>query len=267
MRITPLVCAFFLSVPLVATPEPKPIAQVTLRVAAAANLILVLEKIADRFMLSHAEVRIEAVYGSSGNLAAQVLGFAPYDLFLSADRVYPEKILAAGLGWGKVRTYAYGLLCLASRHELDPDKGLGNLAENRFGTIAIAKPKLAPYGAASVQCLSNSGLANLLTKVIWAENISQAYQYVKTGATDAGFVALSAVTDISDKSPGERLYFLQVDAALYDRIEQGLVILDVPDRRHYRSYAIEFAEFLSGLESRDMFMAAGYGLPDIPAGN
>ncbi|HET8714458.1 MAG TPA: molybdate ABC transporter substrate-binding protein, partial [Holophagaceae bacterium] len=122
-----------------------------LRVAAAASLQPALTEAAKAFEAAHAGTSVQVSYGASGSLAAQIQQGAPFDLFLAADMDYPVKAAANGQGRGPVFPFAVGRLVLWIRKDLglDPGHGLATLKDSRLARVALANPKLAPYGAAA----------------------------------------------------------------------------------------------------------------------
>ena len=165
-----------------------------LRVAAAASLHGALDEAAAVFEASHPGVQVQISYGASGSLTAQIQQGAPFDLFLAADLDYPEKA-GAGHGRGAVFAYARGRLVLWVRKDLglDPDRdGLAVLRDPRIVHVALANPKLAPYGAAAEASLRAAGLWDpLQAKLVFGANVAQAAQYLQTGTAEAGFIAAS----------------------------------------------------------------------------
>ena len=126
-----------------------------IRVAAASNLAGSIDRVAEAFVRAAPGYKVEFSFGSSSALAAQIRAGAPFDLFLSADRSQPERLAADGFA-NIARVYAVGVLCIASRHGVDPSGALAFLNGPAYRTIAVAKPELAPYGAAAIAALEAS---------------------------------------------------------------------------------------------------------------
>ena len=162
-------------------------------VAAAASFAGVLSELARRFETDTGH-HVVAVVGSSGKLASQILNGAPFDVFLSADQARPAAVIKAGEAEpGDRFTYAIGRLVLWSA---DPERlaGGGETYLKRLGTgkLSLANPKLAPYGAAAMQTLSTLGLeGRLAPRLVYGENVAQAFAMARSGAAEAGFVAWS----------------------------------------------------------------------------
>jgi molybdate transport system substrate-binding protein len=137
--------------------------------------------------------RVLASFGSSGKLASQVGRGAPFEVFLSADEATPAGLERDGAAVAGTRfTYAVGRLVLWSRDPGLVDADGAVLHGDRFDRLAIADPRLAPYGAAATQTLRRLGLLERLQpRLVIGENITQAHQFVATGNAQLGFVARS----------------------------------------------------------------------------
>lgn len=192
-------------------------------VAVAANFTAPMQKIAAAFEQDTGHKSVLA-FGSTGKLYAQIKNGAPFQILLAADDRTPERLEREGLGVSGSRfTYAIGKLALWSRQpRLVDDKG-DVLRSGRFEHIALADPKLAPYGAAAVEVLNSLGLmSSLAPKFVTGENIAQTYQFVATGNAELGFVALSQVFADGKLSQGSAWL---IPASLYSPIRQDAVML------------------------------------------
>lgn len=134
-------------------------------------------------------------FGSSGNLYAQIRHGAPFEILLSADSQTPEKLESEGMGLAGTRfTYAIGTLVLWSKQPGLVDEKGEILRSGKLERLAIANPKLAPYGVAAMQTLAQLGvLSSVQPKLVLGENISQAYQFVASENAALGLVSLSQV--------------------------------------------------------------------------
>ena len=164
-------------------------AQAALRVAAAADLEPVLPPILAQFEQATG-IHTDATYQASAVLTTQILNGAPFDLFLSADLSYPKKLIDAGAVAGAPITYAKGTLVLWERkgsHLHAPSLEL--LRDPGLKRLAVANPDRAPYGRAAVAALTSLKLYDALKpRLVTAENIAQAAQFVDSGNADAGLV-------------------------------------------------------------------------------
>jgi molybdate transport system substrate-binding protein len=227
----------------------------SVRVAAAANLKFVLEDIRSLYVVAHPDAQIVMTFGSSGALCQQILNGAPFDLFLSADRTYPDRLAKEKATVGEIRTYAIGRLVLWST-TLDLAKGIGAVDDSSVKTIVVAKPEVAPYGERAIQCLKYYEYYNRVqSKLVYADNISQAAQYVATGNADAGFVPLSLIL-----APGlnGRGFYVVLDEKSYIPVEQACVLIA---SQKPNAEASRFMDFLTGPVCRSLFQTHGYTIP------
>lgn len=197
--------------------------------------------------------------GSTGKLYAQIRHGAPFDVFLAADGKRPGLLVEEGLARADSRfTYAVGRLALWSPDgDLISGDGPTILREGKFRHLAIASPKLAPYGAAAKQTLEALGLWDELSpRLVQGENIGQTFQFVATGNAELGFVALSQVMSPHLADKGSRW---EVPGDLYDPVRQDAVLL-----KHGgdNDAARAFLAFLRGDKARALITSYGYGIED-----
>lgn len=193
------------------------------QVAVAANFTAPMQTLAQLFEQQTGH-RVVASYGSTGKLATQIRNGAPFEVFLAADDETPARLeRSTHAVTGSRFTYAVGRLVLWSR---DPGRvdGKGEvLRSDGFERLAIADPRLAPYGAAAVQTLRSLGLYDRLQpRLVTGENITQAHQFVATGNAQLGFVALSQVEVDGRIAEGSAWV---VPARLHEPVEQQAVLL------------------------------------------
>ena len=192
-------------------------------VAVASNFSAPMQKIAQAFEQQTGHKAVLS-FGSTGNFYAQIKNGAPFEVLLAADDETPRKLDKEGLGLAASRfTYAVGTLVLWSRQPgLVDDKG-SILQSGRFERIALANPKLAPYGAAAIETLNRMGvLPTVQPKVVQGDNMSQAYQFVATGNAQLGFVALSQVMTDGKITQGSAWL---VPDSLHTPIQQDAILL------------------------------------------
>jgi molybdate transport system substrate-binding protein len=214
--------------------------QATLRVAAAADLGPVLPPILRDFE-KQSGVRVEATYQASAALTAQIQNGAPFDVFLSADLGYPERLIAAGVAEGSAPlAYARGTLVLWTRKDgAFPSPTLDALRSPSLKRLAIANPDRAPYGRAAVAALKKLGLyEQLQPRLATAENIAQAAQFVDSGNADAGLISMTSAMTPRLRANGNAF---AIPRELYPPIEQGAVVLK---RTQQREAGQKFMEFL-----------------------
>ncbi len=229
----------------------------TIRVAAAANLRYVLDTIKTTYIQQHPGISLDITYGSSGTLVQQILNGAQFHIFMSADKIYPEKLKNEKMIIGDVKTYAYGRLVLWS-NTIDLSKGITILSDNSVKKISIAKPETAPYGDRAFQVLKFYNLFDKIkNKIVYADNISQAAQYAASGNVEAGFIALS-LTFAPEMSKG---HYILIDTASYAPIEQACVLLKTKEENN--AAQIFFSSILSK-KYKSIFEAYGYRFNEQP---
>ena len=193
-------------------------------------------------------------YGATVELAQQIDNGAPFDVFAAADTEHVDSLVARQkLAADSRAIYAKGQLALwIPGGEANEVRDLKALAAPKIRFIAVAQPKLAPYGQAAVEALRNAHLWEpLQSKLVYANSISMAKQQAATGNADAAFTAYSLVLH-------ERGTVLKVDPDLYHPIEQALAI--VASTPHAQE-AQQFRSFLLGPAGRAILAKSGYLLP------
>jgi molybdate transport system substrate-binding protein len=194
------------------------------QVAVAANFTAPARQIALDFERDTGH-RAQLAFGATGKFYAQIKNGAPFEVLLAADDDTPAKLEKVGAAVAGTRfTYAVGRLVLWSAKAGAVDDKGEVLKRGEFRHLAIANPRLAPYGAAAVEVLTALKLLDALQpKFVQAENIAQAHQFVASGNAELGFVALSQV--MRDGKPGDGSAWV-VPAALHQPIRQDAVMLD-----------------------------------------
>ena len=231
------------------TQPPKP----DFLVAAAANLRPAMDELARQFQAAHPEVAVKTSYGSSGQFTQQIENGAPFDVFCSADAGYPQKLADEGLALpGSEFVYALGRIVVWVR-DSSPIQltGAQALRDPSVRHIAIANPRYAPYGRAAEAALRSLGVYDQVKdKLVYAENISQALEYVETGAAEIGISAESLVK-------GGRSW--EVPPEAYPKLEQRGII--VKSSRN-AAVAHQFQAFLLGAPGRAILKRHGFYLPE-----
>ena len=192
-------------------------------VAVAANFTAPMQKIAAQFEQDTGHKAVLS-FGATGKFYAQIKNGAPFGILLAADDTTPEKIAREGLGDGATRfTYAIGQLVLWSKQPGYVDAEGKVLQKTDWQHIAIANPKLAPYGLAAMQTLDKLGLtAQVQPRVVTGENIGQTYQFAASGNAQLGFVALSQVMEDGRLREGSAWV---VPGNLHEPIRQDAIVL------------------------------------------
>ncbi|ATG90411.1 molybdate ABC transporter substrate-binding protein [Methylomonas koyamae] len=224
--------------------------------AVAANFTKPMTEIAEAFEKSTGHTA-KLSFGSSGKFVAQFENGAPFEVFLSADDKSPAKLEESGLAVAGSRfTYAIGKLVLWSANADLVDSQGQVLNSGNFKHLALADPKLAPYGAAAVETLKNLGLLEKLAPLfVQGENIAQTHQFVSSGNAELGFVALSQVIENGKIGSGSGW---TVPAKLYQPILQDAVLLK---NGAENPAAQALLEFLKSDQALAIIEKYGYALP------
>ena len=229
-------------------------------IAAAANLSFALPEIAAAFERATGR-RVKLAFGSSGNLARQIVQGGPYELFLSADEERAQFVHERGRAEDAGRVYAIGRLALfapaGSPVRVDPQ--LTGLAEAlRTGTlhrVAIANPELAPYGAAAREVLVRQGMWEALQgRLAIGENVGQAAQFALTGAVQAAFIPYSIVRAPTFQGKGSAVL---VPEGMHAPIRQRMVVLEGAG-----DTARAFQAFMESPEARTILVRFGFTAPE-----
>lgn len=222
-------------------------------VAVAANFTAPMQKIAAQF---EADTGHKAVlsFGATGKFYAQIRHGAPFDVLLAADDETPARLEKEGLGSGRT-TYAIGKLALWSKQPgLVDDKG-EVLKAARFERLALADPKLAPYGAAAIEAMTKLGVLDTVRpRLVQGENIAQTYQFVATRNAPLGFVALSQVWVDGKLKEGSAWL---VPGNLHSPIRQDAILLN---KGKDNAAATALLQYLRGAKAASIIRAYGYEL-------
>lgn len=229
-----------------------------IRVAAAADLKFALDELGAQYEKQSGK-KIAAIYGSSGNFFAQIQNGAPFDLFLSADIEYPQKLESAGLAEpGTLYEYAVGriVIWMPPDSRVDLAKlGWKALSEPGVDRIAIANPEHAPYGRAALAALHKAGIyEQVRRRLVYGENIAQAAQFVASGSAQAGILALSLAVSPPMRD-GKRW---DIPEEMHPPVEQAAIILKgTKDKDGART----FLAFLKSEVGRTVLESYGFKRP------
>lgn len=226
------------------------------RVAVASNFSAPVERIAGLFQQEKGYA-VKVSLGSSGKLYAQIKSGASFDVLLAADESIPKRLVQEGLADGGSRfVYAVGKLVLwSAQPDLVDAKG-AVLNKGNFNKLAIADPRLAPYGVAAKETLEKLTMWNAIQgKLVKGENIAQTYQLAATENADLAFIALSQITRDGKASGGS---WWLVPSELYKPIRQSAVLLSgAKDQVAARA----FLAFLKSEKSLAVMRGFGYEQP------
>lgn len=249
----------FFAVVLLVLCAVSPVSAEEIAVAAASDLNFAIKEVIGEFEKQTGH-RVKLSLGSSGNFYAQLQQGAPFDLYFSADIGYPKKLEEAGLTVpGSLYRYAVGRVVLwaPKTSSLDVAKGLTVLREPTIKKIAIANPKHAPYGRAAVAAMEHAQVyADVKDRLVLGENISQAAQFIESGACDVGIIALSLAMAPAMKSAG---HYWQIPAEAHPPLEQGAAILK---QSKHQELARTFLGFLQGPQGQEIMIRYGFTLPN-----
>jgi molybdate transport system substrate-binding protein len=225
------------------------------QVAVASNFTAPMKEIAALFEKDTGHKALLA-FGGSGKFYAQIKHGAPFEVLLSADDEIPGKLAREGAALGASQfTYARGRLVLWSANPALVDARAEVLRRGAFDHIAVANPKLAPYGAAAVEVMQALGVhAALQARLVTGENIGQTFQFVKSGNAALGFVALSQVSRHGRIGEGSAWV---VPADLYRPIRQDAIMLKAGQGK---PAAAALMKYLQGDKARAVIRAYGYDL-------
>ena len=224
-------------------------------VAAASDLNFAIKEVIQQFERESGH-KVRLSLGSSGNFSAQIMNGAPFHVFLSADANYPKQLEKAGRALPGT-TFIYGVggiaLWVPKNSKINVEKlGMNALLDSSIRKIAIANSEHAPYGRAAVAAMQKANVYDLVkNKLVLGENISQASQFVQSGAADIGIIAMS----IAMSEPMQRTgVYWQIPRESYPPLEQGAVLL-----KRGGPGAKAFHEWLKGTAARKIFEKYGFG--------
>ena len=229
-----------------------------IKIAVASNFYPTMKELVTHFESitpnSDTTNNIVLISGSSGKHYAQILNGAPFDLFFSADKLRPNMLEKEEVFNNQSRfTYALGKLALWSPFNEYVDSDGQVLYTDDFRFLAIANPKIAPYGVASKETLTSMNLwQDMEEKLVRGENIAQTFQFAKSGNAKLGFVSYSQILSLNSGSEGS--YWL-VPQSMYQPIEQQAILLKDS------SLGKDFLSFIMSDEALDIIKRNGYDLP------
>lgn len=216
-------------------------------IAAAADLNFAFKELISEYEKASGN-QVKLTLGSSGNFFAQIQNGAPFDLYFSADISYPKKLEEAGLIVpGSLYRYAIGHIVLWTRHEssIDVMQGVAALRQSSAKTIAIANPRHAPYGRAAIAAMEHFKMyEEVKDRLVLGENVSQAAQFVESGAADIGIIALSLALAPAMSTKGT---YWEIPAKAHPPLEQGAVIVKASKRADSAKQFLEFVKSRQGV--------------------
>lgn len=241
-----------------------------IRVAAASSLKVPLDSIAAAFEKTH-HFKVEFSFAASGKLATQIIHSAPFDLFISADTVFPSRLFKEGHCWCRPKIFGETGLALVSRLPNWPDDWNPDSTEIFFRsnvkTIALANPKLAPFGVTAEKFLKYIGAENykdIQPKLVYVENVAQVASLLETGAVDVGFISRGQALNLPRNNQWK--YFF-IDPPFAEMIPQSIAMVKTKGKKAVIG-ADDFYKFISSPEAWHIFQKFGYEnqgrIPHIP---
>ena len=226
-----------------------------INIAVAANVSYAIDDLKKEFNKIYPNTNVRVTLGGSGKLTAQIKNGAPYQLFMSANMKYPQALYDDGVATTKPTIYAQGSLAILSSKKRDFTEGIMLVKSSKINKIAVANPKTAPYGKATVQAMKNVGvLDSIKSKFVYAESISQTVSYTVI-ATDIGFIAKSSLYSPKMSHFKKGIHWVDVDSKLYTPINQGIVILkNGESNREVKA----FYDFILSQKAKKIMQEFGY---------
>jgi molybdate transport system substrate-binding protein len=231
------------------------LAQSKLTVAVAANMQYAIQELITEFNKTN-KTKIDVVLGASGKLTQQILNGAPFDIFISADASFPQKLAENHFTLEAPKVYAQGLLVLWSvKPTIQPAKDLKLLVSPGIKSIAIANPQTAPYGSAAEAILKKYSLYNIVSpKLITGISITQTSQFIATQNADIGFTAKAIVISNEMKGKGK---WVELNTSDYPPIEQAAALLKHAQQNN-EAEARKFYNFLYSAKAKAIYNKFGY---------
>jgi molybdate transport system substrate-binding protein len=229
------------------------------KIIAAADLVYCFGEMEKVFEKQYPSEKLTFTYGSSGKAMTQISKGAPYDMFFSADMGYIQKLKDSGFIISNPKPYAYGRVGLFAikGKGIDVSKGLSILSDSKVSKIAIADPSHAPYGVAAVNVLKSQKKYELVKdKLVLGENVSQAAQFVTSGAAEVGIIPISLGYSDKLKAIGN---FNLLPGSWHNNIIQGYGITTMGKNNET---AKKFEAFVATPQARTIFKKYGFVLPN-----
>ncbi|MEI7842193.1 MAG: molybdate ABC transporter substrate-binding protein [Gallionellaceae bacterium] len=233
-----------------------------LTIAAASDMTYCVPELVKEFQTDNPKSEVKTLFGSSGNLFAQIKNGAPFDVYMSADMQYPTELANVGAAdKSSLMPYARGHLMLwTANAAINLDKGLQGLSQSSIKRIAIANPETAPYGRAARAALQQAKLWDDITPLlVFGDNISQTLQYAETGNADVAIVSRSLV--LSPKMVGKG-HAQAIPETAYPPLNQGLVITN---KGSGNLLAVKFAKFMQSDKAKTILERFGFSIPNKPS--
>jgi molybdate transport system substrate-binding protein len=224
-------------------------------IAVAANVSYAINDLKKEFKKLYPNTKVKVTLGGSGKLTAQIKHQAPYQIFMSANMKYPDALYEEKIAITKPLIYAQGSLAILSAKKKDFSNGINIINNLNIKKIAIANPKTAPYGKATIEALKNAKVYDgIKKKFVYGESISQTVLYAVVAA-DIGFIAKSSLYSPKMSQFKKSVNWIDIDSKLYTPINQGIVILkNGKDNKEVKA----FYDFIFSKKAKEIFKDFGY---------
>lgn len=227
-------------------------AKAEINIAVAANMKGTADLLVTDFNKIHKNIKVNIVSASSGELYQQIINGAPFQLFISADTSFPEKIVEKKLSQNKPHIYAYGQLVIAIPNSKIVINNINDITNTDIQYIAIANPKLAPYGKVAMEILNNQKLYDKIkNKIVSGNSLNDINQLVFSKSVDIAFTNKSALILQND------VKYYEIPTSLYNPIPQGMVLIKTEDKTK-STEANTFYNFIKSSEGKQILVNSGY---------
>lgn len=228
----------------------------TITVATASSLTLPIEEIKKRFEEQY-NTRVDLISASSGVLTAQIRHGAPFDVFISADLRYPQKLYEMGISSSPPQIFTLGSLVFWSKTPLSGRSPQDMLREHNVRTVAVANPGLAPFGKAAVSWLKGKSIyRETRHKLVYGESIGNVNRFIFSGNIDAAFTSVSA---LHSSQLSKRGYWKTLSQPETQRIPHGVVLTGrTKVKKGHLHRSKQFMEYLFSEEAQSVLRRLGY---------
>jgi molybdate transport system substrate-binding protein len=229
----------------------------SITIAVSANVSYAIDSLIQEFNKQYPNIKVHTTTSSSGKLTAQIVYGAPFDIFMSANMKYPNTLYDKNLAITKPKVYAKGTLALFSKSKRDFSNYKDIFTNTNIKKIAISNFKIAPYGIAGKEFLTNINLyEKLKAKFVYGDSVSQTVSY-SVRVCDVGLIATSALYSSKMSMYKQNENWIKLNSKLYNPIKQGIVILKyAKNNKNVRL----FYDFILSEKAKDIFKQFGYKL-------
>lgn len=222
-------------------------------IAAASDLKFALDEIHAEFKKSFPNDQVNVIYGSSGKFSQQIENGAPFDLYFSASKKYPDDLAQKGFAATEPKLYALGRVVLWSARHDASKLDLKDLTDKKYRKVAIASPDHAPYGVRAMESLKHEGVWEVLqSKIVIGENIAHTAQLIEQGAADIGIIAYSLALNPQLSKKGG---YYMIPQDMHKPLEQAYIITS---KGKDNIVAYRFADFMTSKKAHEIMVKYGF---------